>query len=85
MKIIRNGNEYDLTLSEMREIYNEMKLEYLKDDILCKADEMGMELDNDVISSIVNKVEKCLSNNDSYWESYWMSIEYAIDEMTKGN
>lgn len=30
--------------------------------------------------SIYEQVEDTLGNNDSYWESFWLSIEYAINE-----
>lgn len=81
MKIIRNGIEYKLTAAEMREVYNKMKTEYLIEDIQAKADEMEIELSDENIKKIANSVDKSLSNNDSYWESYWMTIEYVIREM----
>ena len=83
MKIIRNGNEYELTRSEMREAYLEMKNEYLKDDIRCKAEEMDIELSDEHIEDIADYAEKWLGNNESLWESYWMTIEYAIEENAK--
>lgn len=81
MKIIRNGIEYKLTVAEMREVYNKMKTEYLIEDIQAKAYEMEIELSDENIKKIANSVDKSLSNNDSYWESYWMTIEYVIREM----
>lgn len=79
MKIIRNGIEIELTWAEMREIYEFMKRDYIKDDIVCKLKETGIELDDDEIENIVEIVESGLSHNDSYWESYWLTIEYAIE------
>ena len=32
--------------------------------------------------SVYEQVEDALSNNDSYWESFWLSLEYAINEET---
>ena len=81
MKIIRNGIEYELTSAEMREVYSKMKTEYLIEDIQSKADEMDVELSDENIKKIANSVDKALSNNDSYWESYWLTIEYVIREM----
>ena len=52
MKIIRNGIEYKLTAAEMREVYNKMKTEYLIEDIQAKADEMEIELSNEIIKRI---------------------------------
>lgn len=81
MKIIRNGIEYKLTAAEMREVYNKMKTEYLIEDIQAKADEMEIELSDENIKKIANSVDKAIGNNDSYWESYWMTIEYVVREM----
>ena len=30
--------------------------------------------------SIYEQVEDALGNNDSFWESFWLSLEYAINE-----
>ena len=80
MNIIRNGIEYELTSAEMREIYEAMKLEYLKEDVEIKADEMEIELSDATIERVANMANHGLSNNDSYMESYWMTIEYALKE-----
>lgn len=81
MKIIRDGIEYELTPTEMREVYLKMRSEYLKEDIESKAEEMEIELSDDIIQSVVNRVDKCLGNNDSYWESYWFTVEYVLTEV----
>ena len=80
MKIIRNGIEYKLTHEEMMEAYKKMKMEYLKEDIECMAEEKEIVLSNDSIYDIVDVVEKCLGNNDSYMESYWTTIECVLEE-----
>ena len=86
MKIVRNGTEYELTYEEMRKIFTTMEREYLIEDVIGKAEEMEIELSDDDINVIANKANKCLENNDSYWESYWMSIEYSIkDYLNKEN
>lgn len=83
MKIIRDGVEYELTLAEMREVYEKMKAEYLREDIEMKAEEMEIELSEATIDYVVSRVEKCLSNNDSYMESYWMTIECVLEEQVE--
>lgn len=79
MKIIRNGNEIELTWAEMREVYEFMKRDYLKQDIAAKAEEMEIELNDKAINSVADIAQSGLEHNDSYWESYWMTIEYAIE------
>lgn len=79
MKIIRNGNEIELTWAEMREVYEFMKRDYIKQDIAAKSEEMEIELSDKEIDSVADIVQSGLGNNDSYWESYWMTIEYAVE------
>jgi hypothetical protein len=83
MKIIRNGIVYELTRAEMREVYEKMKAEYLREDIEIKAEEMEIELSDATIDYVVSRVEKCLSNNDSYMDSYWMTIECVLEEQVE--
>lgn len=78
MKIIRNGNEIELTWAEMREVYEFMKRDFIKEDITSKADEMEIELTDKEIDDIADIAQSGLEHNDSYWESYWMTIEYAV-------
>ena len=85
MTITRNGINYELTYEEMREAYETMRAHYLKEDILCKLEEMGIDFLDETINYIVQRVDKYLGNNDSYWESYWMTIENVIEENVEGN
>ena len=86
MKIVRNETEYELTYEEMCRIFTTMEREYLVEDIISKAEDMKIELSDDNIYTIAEKANRCLENNDSYWESYWMSIEYSIkDYLSKGD
>lgn len=83
MKIIRDGVEYKLTRAEMREVYEKMKAEYLREDIEAKAEEIEIELSDTTMDYVTSRVEKCLSNNDSYMESYWTTIEYVLNEQAE--
>lgn len=79
MKITRNGIEYELTYAEMRKIYELMRDRYIKEDTICKAEEWEIGLTENELSDIVDMVNSGLEHNDSYWESYWLTIEYAIE------
>lgn len=83
MKIIRNEIEYELTNEEMRNAYYTMKTQYFKEDVEAQAEDMNVELSDKDIKKIAERVEKALGNNDSYWESYWMTIEYLIKDYVK--
>jgi hypothetical protein len=80
MKITRNGIEYELTWQEIRDAYLLMEREYLKEDIKSKADDINMDLSEKDLDKLAIMVNKTLRNNDSYWDSYWMSIEYVLKE-----
>ena len=83
MTIMRNGIEIELTGIEMLRVFEEMDKNYLIEDIQGKADAMGIDLDNVDINMIVDEVQSTLGQNDSYWEAYWMSIAYVLEELTK--
>ena len=79
MKIVRNGVEIELTPRELREAFLEMEKEYLIEDIQSRAEDMEVVLDKHDIATVVNMAQSGLERNDSYWESYWATIEYAIE------
>ena len=83
MKIIRNGIEYELTVSEMRNAYIEMEIEYIKEDIIAKADELEVSLKDKNINTIIENVHNALNHNDSWFEAYWMTIEYALRDLVE--
>ena len=82
MKIIRDGKEIWLTWQEVRESYELMRHEYFKEDVVAKADEMKKELSEEDIEEIAKIAARGIEHNDSHWESYWMTIEYAIENYT---
>ena len=81
MKITRNEIEIELTNEEIREAYEIKRKEYLIEDIRCKLEEMELEMSDDEIEDVAGITESTLGNHDSYWECYWMSVEYAIEEV----
>ena len=81
MKIIRDGIEIELTYSEMYDAYRQCKRELLIEDIRNKAIEMEIDLEGANIDYIADKAERATDNNDYLWESYWMDVEYAIDDV----
>lgn len=81
MKITRDGKEYELTTTELETAYREQKYNYLAEDVRAKAEDMGIDLTGVDIDDITDRADNCLDRNDSYWESYWMSIEYALEDV----
>ena len=76
MKIIRNGQEIELTHEEMRQTYYEMKDEYTIEDI-----RSIYNLSEDKIDEVLTIFERVIDNNDSFWDSYWSMIEYVAEKM----
>ena len=85
MKIIRDGKEIQLTDDEIFNAYKEYHHDCLKEDVLSKAEEMEVEIPDDLLNRVLYRADKSLDNNDSYWETYWMSIEYAIEDVLDNN
>ena len=85
MKIIRDGKEIQLTDDEIFNAYKEYHHDCLKEDVLSKAEEMEVEIPDDLLNRVLYRADKTLDNNDSYWETYWMSIEYAIEDVLDNN
>lgn len=80
MKIIRNGQEFKLTREECNKIYDALDREYKIEDMRSKLEEMEVKFDDADLNILVDKLDHALGRNDSYWDSYWNSIEYIIDE-----
>ena len=76
MKIIRDGQEFELTPEEMRQAYYEMKDEYTIEDIRSRYN-----LSDDKIDEALMIFERVFGCNDSFWDSYWSMIEYVAEKM----
>ena len=76
MKIIRNGQEIELTLEEMRQAYYKMKDEYTIEDVRSRYD-----MPDDKIDEALTIFERVVGNNDNFWDSYWLMIDFVAEEM----
>ena len=81
MKIYRDGKEFELTLNEMMNAYEEYKLDCMIDDVkgVYEQGEYDVDLSDEQIKEAAEQALHNLSKNDDYYESYWMSVEYALD------
>ena len=66
--------------SDAYSTYRKCKRELLIEDLKSKAIEMGIGLEDKDIEAIADRAERTLDNNEGLWESYWMSLEYALEE-----
>ena len=97
MKIIRNGETFELTPAELTQAYDEKEREYRHEDILSKLDEMienedialdeneypNGVLDEGTLDVIYERFERILGRSDLYYECFWDAIENAINDVLK--
>jgi hypothetical protein len=82
MKIIRDGKEFELTFSEMMRAYEEYRLDCTITDVkhMYERGKYDVKLSKDQIEEAARCALHNLGKNDSYYEAYWMSVEYSLDD-----
>lgn len=80
MKIYRDGKEFELTFSEMVQAHEEWELDCMVADVktLLESRE-GVKLSEEEIGTVASFALHNLGKNDGYFEAYWMSVEYTLD------
>ena len=76
MKIIPNGQEFELTPKEMKQVYYEMKDEYAIEDIRSRY-----IMPDDKIDKALKTLEIIVDSDDIFWDSYWSMIEYVSEKI----
>ena len=66
----------DLTSEELREVYWEQKRLYDAEDICSRYIVPDSKIDE-----AVDRFESAIGNNDNFWESYWITVDYVCNEM----
>ena len=86
MKIIRNGQEFELTSAELRQAYEEQHREYFGIDV-CDSLQENYDIDpnrGDIDwEEIATDAQNLLENNDCYYECYWDAVDTAIKKYIK--
>lgn len=82
MKIYREGKEYELTFSEMIQANEEYKLDCMVADVKSQYEqgEYDVDLTEEQFEEIAMFALNSVSKNDSYFEAYWMSVQYTLDD-----
>ena len=78
MIIYRDGKEIVLTAEECRKIYYAVEKEYQTEDLEEKLEQMEVELE--ITDELLDRFNDALGRNDGYWESYWLTAEYVIED-----
>lgn len=82
MKIYRDGKEYELTFSEMIQAHEEYEFDCMVEDIdgIMESGTRDVELSTEQINEVASLALHNLGKNDSYFEAYWTSVEYTLDD-----
>ena len=82
MKIYRDGKEFELTFNEMIQANEEYKLDCMIEDIksILESGARDVDLSDAQIKEVAIAAVHNLGKNDSYYEAYWMSAEYTLDD-----
>lgn len=80
MKIYRDGKEYALTFSELMRAHEEYELDCAMEDVRSMIGPETPELSDEQVKEIAAQAVHNLGKNDSYFEAYWMSVKYTLDD-----
>lgn len=82
MKIFRNGEAFELTFSELIQAQEEYELSCMIEDVKSQYEqgEYETELSEEQFQEIARLALRTLNRNDSYFEAYWLSVEYTLDD-----
>ena len=80
MKIYRDGKEFELTFGELMSAHDEYELDCAIDDVRSLIGPDTPSLSDRQIRDIAGQAIHNLGKNDSYFEAYWMSFQYTLDE-----
>ncbi len=82
MKIYRDGKEFELTFSELIQAHEEYEFDCMVEDVKSQYEqgEYEVELTDKQFGEIASFALRAVSRNDSYFEAYWMSVNYTLDD-----
>lgn len=80
MKIIRDGQEFELTKEELQLAYDEYDTYAKKRDLKETLKIMEIELPPECFDELLDKIDEKLADNDTYWDIYGQTVEDAIYE-----
>lgn len=82
MKIIRDGQEFELTFDELIRAHEEYELDCMIENVndILESGTRDIELSDEQIKEVAMFAVHNLGRNDGYMEAFWMSIECTIDD-----
>lgn len=81
MKIYRDGKEFELTFSEMIQAHEEYEFDCMIEDVknILESGTRDVNLSEEDIGTVASFALHNLSKSDCYYDAYWMSVEYTLD------
>ena len=82
MKIIRDGKEFELTFRELVQAHDEYEFDCIIDDVkrILESGTRVVELSEKQFEEVASRALHDLGDNDGYYEAYWISVEYTLDD-----
>ena len=80
MKIYRDSKEYELTFSEMIQAHEEYEIDCAMDDVRSLLGPESPCLSDRQVRDIAGQAIHNLGKNDSYFDAYWMTVQYTLDD-----
>lgn len=82
MKIFRDGKEFELTFSELLSAHKEYEFDCMVEDVKSQYEqgEYDVNLSEEQIKEVADYALRTLNKNEGYYESYWMTVEYTLDD-----
>lgn len=80
MVIERDGFPVELTEQELREAYEEYRLNCMKEDVrsIIEQREDSDDCSDDIVTRLAEKALHALSKNDAYFEAFWYNAEDVV-------
>lgn len=80
MVIERDGFPVELTAQELREAYEEYKLNCMKEDVrsTIEQSENTDDCSDDTVTYLAEQALHALSKNDAYFEAFWDTVEDVV-------
>ena len=79
-----NGEEivFELTGEELGQAHKEYEFVCAVEDVIskCEENEYDINLSDEQFKEVTKLALRNLSKNDGYYESYWLTIEYTLEE-----
>lgn len=83
MKIFRNGEAFELTFTEIIQAHEEYEFSCAMEEVRSLIGPETPRLSDEQVKQIAMDAIRSLAKNDSYYESYWITVKNALNQYVK--